>query len=100
MKLHAAHAAVSLLLLVAFQLETRSTAAVGGGSPERDSLSNQLLKGERLTWTRTEDAQPPPIPVWPQTFTIKFYVYVEQYGNDWSSTGVLYYDWTSKVRLL
>lgn len=92
------HVALSLLI-VAFQLATQSTAAAGRVLPiKRDSLTNQLLKGEQLTWTSTKDSgQPPPIPVWPQTFTIEFYVYVEQYGNDWNSIGVLYYDWTSKV---
>ena len=91
------HAAVSLLFIVVLQLATQSTAAAGGDSPERDSLTNQLLKGEQLIWRSTEDLQPPPISAWPQAFSIKFYVYVEKYGNDWSSTSVLYYDWASRV---
>ena len=94
------HVALSLFLIV-FQLATQSTAAAGRVIPtKRDSLTNQLLKGEQLTWRSTKDSQPPPIPAWPQTFSIKFYVYVEQYGNDWSSTGILYYDWTSRVSLV
>ena len=95
----ALHAAVALLL-VAFQLAAQSTAAAGVDSPERDPLLCQLLQGKQLTWTSTEAIQPPPIPAWPQTFSINFYVYVEQYGNDWSSTGALYYDWTSKVDII
>ena len=66
--------------------------------PKRDFLTNQLLWNRAsLAWISVNDPQPPPVPVWPQIFTIKFYVYVEKYGNDWSSTGILYYDWTSKV---
>ena len=74
------------------------TNAAGRVSMESDYQRNHLLnfKGEPLTWI--SNPHRPPIPAWPQMFTIKFYVYVEQYGNDWNSTGVLYYDWTSKVR--
>ena len=86
---------LSLTFLDTFLIATQSTAA-GRTSFKRDALTNQLLKGDHVAWISIEDPQPP-IPAWPQTFTIKFYVYVEQYGNDWSSTGVLYYDWTSKV---
>ena len=41
--------------------------------------------------------QPPPIPAWPDQFNIKFYVYVEEYGDNWKSDGALFYDWTTKT---
>lgn len=34
---------------------------------------------------------------WPDTFTSKFTVMVEQYGKDWSSEGGIFYDWNKKV---
>ena len=42
--------------------------------------------------------QPPPaVPAWPDKFTVQLGIYVEKYGKEWSSKGVLFYDWTSKV---
>ena len=43
--------------------------------------------------------QPPAVPAWPDKFTVQLTIFVEKYGKDWSSKGVLYYDWTSKVSL-
>ena len=42
---------------------------------------------------------PPPVPVWPDKFTINFDMLVEEYGDDWKSTGTLYYDYNIKVWL-
>ncbi len=36
-------------------------------------------------------------PHWPNEFTIEFEVLVEEYGDKWSSKGILYYDWNHKV---
>ena len=41
----------------------------------------------------------PPVPVWPDKFTINFDVLVEKYGDDWKSNGTLYYDYNIKVWL-
>lgn len=38
----------------------------------------------------------PPYPVWPDAFTIKLLVYVEQYGPAWKSSGALFYNWPTK----
>ena len=65
------------------------------GAMDDDYQRKHLIKREPLTWISNPHL--PPIPAWPQMFTIKFYVYVEQYGDDWNSTGALYYDWTSTV---
>ena len=45
---------------------------------------------------READKQPP-VPAWPDQFVSSFYVYVEEYGDEWNSTGFIVYDWTSKV---
>ena len=39
----------------------------------------------------------PDYPVWPEQFSIDFTVYVEQYGDDWSSKGHLAYNWMQKA---
>lgn len=41
--------------------------------------------------------QQPPTPSWPDVFTIHFDVYIEQYGKDWKSTGVMYYYWHNQT---
>jgi hypothetical protein len=41
--------------------------------------------------------QPVDIPAWPDKFSIGFDILIRQYGNNWSSPGNLYYDWTSKT---
>ena len=43
------------------------------------------------------ETQPPPTPAWPDQFTVRFAVLLEQYGPTWNSSGVLYYDWKMKV---
>ena len=45
----------------------------------------------------SETPETPPIPVWQDQFTSKIVIRVEQYGPEWSSNGVVYYDWTKKV---
>jgi hypothetical protein len=40
---------------------------------------------------------PPPVPAWPDQFTIELEILVEKYGPNWNSSGALYYDWKSKV---
>ena len=75
------------MLLATFLIVTLSTAF----GIERDSLTSQ-----RATTWKGHQRLPDPRS-WPHVFNIQFYVYVEQYGSDWSSTGALYYDWTSKV---
>ena len=45
-------------------------------------------------------AQRPPVPTWSEQFTVQLTIYVEKYGNNWSSKGILYYDYTQKVPLL
>ena len=44
-----------------------------------------------------ETPRNPYIPAWADQFTSKFVVRVKEYGPDWSSNGVIYYDWTKKV---
>ena len=44
-----------------------------------------------------KDQNPPDIPAWPDVFTIKFDVFVEEYGEGWKSQGILYYHWPSKT---
>lgn len=39
----------------------------------------------------------PEIPAWPHEFTIHLDIFVQIYGEHWSSTGTLYYDWLIKV---
>lgn len=39
----------------------------------------------------------PSVPAWPSKFTIDFDVYIKSKGNDWKSTGAMYYDWDRKV---
>lgn len=41
--------------------------------------------------------QQPPIPVWPDMFSIKYEIFVEQYGPDWKSSGGLYYHWPNQT---
>ncbi len=38
-----------------------------------------------------------PDPTWLNNFTVNFDVFVKQYGSNWNSTGILYYNWTRKV---
>lgn len=38
-----------------------------------------------------------PIPAWPDQFTVRLLILVEQYGPEWNSSGVLYYDWKTQV---
>jgi hypothetical protein len=40
---------------------------------------------------------PPPVPAWPDQFTIELEILVEKYGPNWNSSGALYYDWKSKT---
>ncbi len=42
-------------------------------------------------------ARRPPVPAWPEQFVAEFVVQVYIYGPKWNSTGVTYYDWTTKV---
>ena len=51
----------------------------------------------KLGRTLNRHLQRPATPTWPDKFTSQFYVYVEQYGKNWKSTGAIYYDWTIKV---
>lgn len=39
----------------------------------------------------------PPTPNWPDQFTSNFEVRIGKYGPDWSSGGVVYYDYLVKV---
>uniref|UniRef100_A0A1X7TQT6 AMOP domain-containing protein n=1 Tax=Amphimedon queenslandica TaxID=400682 RepID=A0A1X7TQT6_AMPQE len=39
----------------------------------------------------------PSVPMWPTKFTISFDVYIKNKGDDWKSTGEMYYDWNSKT---
>lgn len=41
--------------------------------------------------------QQPPVPVWPDIFSIDFDVFVEDYGENWESTGALQYHWPNKT---
>ena len=34
---------------------------------------------------------------WPDKFTSSFHVLVEEYGDGWNSTGIVYYDWSKEV---
>ena len=45
-----------------------------------------------------DDSLRPPVPAWPEVFSVQFYVYVQQYGAEWNSTGVMFYHWASQVR--
>ena len=47
-----------------------------------------------------EPIDDPPKPVWPDVFSVQFYIYVQQYGENWNSTGRMYYHWTSKVKVV
>ena len=55
---------------------------------------SELLQNDNL-WTLTRD--PPPVPAWPDQFNSQIYIYVEEYGSQWNSTGIIYYDWKVKV---
>ena len=37
------------------------------------------------------------VPAWPDQFSVNLEILVEQYGPKWNSSGVLYYDWKTKV---
>lgn len=39
----------------------------------------------------------PPVPSWPQQFFVKLVIRVYVYGHEWNSSGVMYYDWPTKV---
>ena len=39
----------------------------------------------------------PSVPAWPDQFTSDFYVYVEEYGENFRTDGVVFYDWTKQV---
>ena len=41
--------------------------------------------------------QQPPVPVWPDVFTIDYEVLVEDYGENWKSQGALSYHWPNKT---
>ena len=51
----------------------------------------------KLGKTLTSHLPRPATPTWPDKFTSQFYIYVEQYGENWKSIGAIYYDWTIKV---
>ena len=80
---------------LAFLVLLEVTPASFGGIPS-DTLLKHLLTGTPLEWSSASRIRPP-VPSWPKTFTIDFYVYIEQYGPNWNSTGTLYYDWPSEV---
>ncbi len=44
----------------------------------------------------TAAASSPPVPSWPDQFSVQLTIYVEQYGN-WQSIGAMYYNYTQKV---
>lgn len=44
-------------------------------------------------------ASQPPTPAWPDQFTVRLLILVEQYGPEWNSSGYLYYDWTKQVKI-
>ena len=41
--------------------------------------------------------QQPPVPAWPDVFTINYNVLVEDYGENWKSVGALSYHWPNKT---
>lgn len=48
----------------------------------------------------TNAVSPPSVPEWPMQFTVQLTIYVEEYGSNWRSKGVMYYDYTQKVQIL
>ncbi|XP_064382176.1 uncharacterized protein LOC135331068 [Halichondria panicea] len=44
----------------------------------------------------TAAASSPPVPSWPDQFSVQLTIYVEQYGN-WQSIGAMYYNYTQKT---
>ena len=56
-----------------------------------------IQKYSQNTDWMTSKLQRPPVPIWPDKFTSDFYIYVEQYGEDFHPKGTIFYDWTKKV---
>ncbi len=42
-------------------------------------------------------ASSPPVPVWPEQFSVQLTILVEQYGSEFKSKGAMYYNYTKKV---
>ncbi len=42
-------------------------------------------------------ASSPPVPSWPDQFSVQLTIYVEQYGSNWQTIGAMYYNYTQKV---
>ncbi|XP_019642559.1 PREDICTED: uncharacterized protein LOC109483851 [Branchiostoma belcheri] len=63
-------------------------------------LSLSILVAGRtlaLSIPGTSEASSPKPPIWPDQFTSKFTVRIEEYGDKFSKPGVIYYDWNIKT---
>ena len=79
------------LLIFMTGLACSSGLDLGRSLSMRENSKSKSLQSNNV-WNKISDP-----PAWPDQFNSQFYVYIEDYGSEWNSSGIIYYDWKVKV---